>query len=104
MYRYSYLKMSTSAIRSVTPPQTIPSIQISKASLSDLDQHLNIGELLVSKGYPAPPRKGKEIRICQSCKGVYLIVENTSSKINCGYCINNDNNQQIRQFGKLKIN
>lgn len=96
--------MSTYTTRSVTPTPTIPSIQISNASLSDLDQNLNIGELLVSKGYPAPPRKGKEIRTCQSCKGVYLIVENTSQKINCGYCLNNENNQQIRHFGKLKIN
>jgi hypothetical protein len=96
--------MNTYTTRSVTPTPSLPSIQISKASLSDLDTNLNDGELLVSKGYPAPPRKGKEIRICQSCKGVYLIVENTSLKIKCGYCTNNAVNQQVRQFEKLKIN
>jgi hypothetical protein len=96
--------MSTYTTRSVTPTPTIPSIQISKVPLSDLNQNLNIGELLISNGYPAPPRKGKEIRICTSCKGVYLIVENTSLKINCGYCTNNENNQQLRHFDKLKIN
>ena len=96
--------MSTYTTRSVTPKRVIPSIQISNAPLSDLDLYLNNGELLVSKGYPAPPRNGKEIRTCQSCKGVYLIVENTSSKIKCGYCLNNENNPQIIHFNKLKIN
>lgn len=89
--------------RSVTPTPIVPTVQISDARLSDLNLYLNIGELLVSKGYPAPPRNGKEIRTCQSCKGVYLIVENTSPKIMCGYCTN-ANNQAFRHFGKLKIN
>jgi len=77
--------------RSRTPPPSIPAIQISKAPLSDLDLYLNIGELLVSDGYPAPPRNGKEIRTCQSCRGVYLIVEKTSLKIKCGYCLYSEN-------------
>ena len=90
--------------RSGTPPRPIPKIQISKAPLSDLDLYLNNGELLVSKGYPAPPRNGKEIRICKSCNGVYLIVHIESNKIKCGYCINDENNQQLKHFEKLKIN
>ena len=93
--------MSTTNNRSITPKPTIPSIQISNIPLSELDLYLEIGELLVSKGYPAPTRYNKEIRTCVSCKDVYLIVEKTSSKIMCGYC---KNHQHMSQLEKLKIN
>lgn len=72
--------------RSVTPVKKQPTIIISNDAMENIDLYLNTGELLVSKGYPAPPRKEKEIRMCVFCKMVYLIVLKTSDKVNCGYC------------------
>lgn len=72
--------------RSVTPVKKQPTIIISNDAMDNIDLYLNTGELLVSKGYPAPPPKEKEIRKCVSCHMVYVIVLKTSDKINCGYC------------------
>ena len=72
--------------RSVTPTKKSPTVNIKNISLDTLSLFLQDGELLVSKGYPAPPPKTKEIRKCESCHGVYIIAEKTSLKTCCGYC------------------
>jgi len=77
--------MSTST-RSVTPGKRIPMIDVSNIDPNTFVLYLNCGELPVSRGYPAPSPKHKEIRKCQSCMNTYLIVEKTSSKTDCGFC------------------
>ena len=72
--------------RSVTPEKKRPKIQISTVNSDIFNTYLEDGELLVSRGYPAPPSRNKEIRKCVSCDAVYMIVEKTSLKTTCGYC------------------
>lgn len=76
--------------RSVTPTKKQPTIIIPNNIMDNIELYLNPGELLVSKGYPAPPRKTKEIRKCISCQNIYLIVEKISNKTKCGYCEHTD--------------
>ena len=75
--------------RSVTPVKKQPTIEITKIDPDTFGMYLEDGELLVSRGYPAPPSSNKEIRKCIGCHGVFLIVLKTSTKMKCGYCTEN---------------
>ena len=72
--------------RSVTPTKIPAPIDTSSVPMDTRLLYLDVGELLASRGYPAPTRNNKEIRKCISCKDIYLIVLKDSPKTCCGYC------------------